>query len=303
MVTKRRLNVKSKSTKRTIKRTRTKSKPKLSLNLESKIKSIVKRSIGRNMEKKQTAEIVADRKSFYSLEYNSTGPVFTNLFEIFPLNTVYNTIVPGVGQAGRIGNKITASTNKVSYTLSCAPISSDWKEAGTGTDDRTYTPPPYYILALMLKRKDGTINQNPDTLTDLYQFGATSQAPTMKLEDLNLYINKDVYTVIYKKIHKLYPSFGATETALDSSSVPSDVKTSANANIYITKHVKKTLHYNDESTQVEDEPSTNLFMVFLPIMITGSSPDANSGTPAGSNTWPWLPVLVSIQHQFQYTDA
>lgn len=303
MYTKRRLNVKSKSTKRPIKRTRTKSKPKLSLNLESKIKSIVKRSIGRNMEKKQTAEIVADRKSFYSYEYNTTGPTEKNLYEIFPLNTVYNTIVPGVGQGGRIGNKITASTNKVSYTLSCAPISTDWRPSGTSTHDLTYAAPPYYILALMLKRKDGTINTNPDTLTDLYQFGSTSQAPTMKLEDLNLYINKDVYTVLYKKIHKLYPSFGSTDTNLDSSSVPSDVKTSANASIYITKHIKKTLHYDDESTQVEDEPSTNIFMVFLPIAITASSLNTNSENPSDSDTWPWLPVLVSIQHQFQYTDA
>jgi hypothetical protein len=283
---------KRKSTK-TAKKVYKKKTYKSRLNLDQKIKSIVKRTVNKNVEVKNQAEFTIVEDGFF----HADGAPIVPYFEPKQLNTIWNLITQGVGQGGRIGNKITVKGYTVAYTLKVETGNPLWSTSQI--PNNYYYPQGYYIDVYIMRRRDGTL-ETSNTLTEFFQFGDTTQAPTTNVNDAMLYINKDVYNVLYKRRHKMAPaSLDFAATAEQSNQY--DGLMSVTKKVNLTKHIKSVLRYNDATAQVEDEPSTNIFMICLPVGRTANGVIYNQGNgPLGSN---YLPINLSVNSYVRYTDA
>lgn len=290
-----RRKVPKKGAKTATKRVYKKGKTSYNLNLESKIKNTVKRAMARNVEVKNTAEQTVLDQYIYTRMNDAT-----NNFTIFPLNTVFNLITQSVGQGGRIGNKITLKRFTVAYCIKSLP--QGWSDTVQDTYP-TFPPQPMYVDCFILKRRDGTIETDV-ALASLYQFGSQVKGPTTLIQDHMLYVNKDVYVVLYHRRHKLVPVDNLDlDPTLETLTSSNDSNVSVLRKVSLTKYIKKNLRYNDGVNQIEDEPSTNIFMVCLPVGRHSAGPIyVDAGDPPATSSRS-LPISISVNCMMQYTDA
>jgi len=289
------LNLKSKFSKATPKKTYAKKTVKAST--KKLINLAVKKAIKKDIEVKSQAENTTSDTPI--VEFGEAPPSTALSYAITPLNTIFNLVTQGVGQGGRIGNKITLDKFHVAYCLKSSI--DDWLDVPVAATERGFPIQPSYVDVYILRRKDGTIEADEE-LSSFFQFGSTVLAPTTNINDTMFYINKDIYNVLYHKRELLVPvgDLGTTgDSNMDSSG---DSMASVVRRINLTKHIKKVLSYNDNTSQVQDEPTTNMFMVCLPSGRCGPGPMWVQGSGEVATSYP-IGIQLSVSCFLDYIDA
>lgn len=284
---------------------------KASKHLNTIVKSVVNRTLARKVETKLVADKIISFANFFTLDMSGNNVTQLN-YRVVPLNSIYNSIAQGVTQQDRIGNKICVKHNRISYSLMNNP-NTKGSFYIDGANVLTYNSGPYYVLALCLRRRDGSMQPQDvagfDTFPAIYQFGGSSLAPTTTMNDLLLYLNKDIYQVLYRKVHKIWPSvdnnlIGGVNppNAMGPTSFTApDAKTAVIRRFYLDKQTKNTLHYNDATAQVEETPNLNCFMVFIPVSCSAAVLYTQQGTiPDG--LYQWNPITVTVTQEVTFTD-
>ena len=202
--------------------------------------------------------------------YNYNSPTGFNANNIIPLTpfTSYMNISQGTGQGDRIGNKV--STRKCFIKFVLFP--------GTYSALNNPNPAPQDIRIIIFKWKDTpTTLASTSTMSNFWQRGDSSEAPSGTLTDMIHDVNKDKYTVYYDKTVKVGYQNDATSGSytFSQSYWNNDYKVNVIRKIDVTKWCPKTIGYLDNSTL----PETPV----LQMMILSSTADntQNNAIPTG----------------------
>lgn len=224
------------------------------------VTNIVKKTINRAAEKKQT-----DYEPGVNSMFNATNASYT----IHPLTpyTGQMVIAQGTGQGQRIGNKI--RVNKALLRLVMYP--------------RTYNattnnaPIPQNIIVFIFGMKpnlDTFSDANSIILNSFFQNGNGSYGITSSILDQVSQVNSDQVTLFYKKSYKLGVAAytGSGNQAAQQFYNNNDYKYSIVKTLDITKHYPKILAYNDTDTVAT---SRGVYMAVVPYNADGSIPIAS----------------------------
>jgi len=169
----------------------------------------------------------------------------TMQYTIIGNNGIDSQIVQGVGEGGRVGNKITPRRLYLQGFIN--PLS-------TLTAGTTYNAIPMIARLVIYRAKDnlypmnytvGTTTFNP--WSQVFQNGNTTLAPNNSYYDMMYLINKDKYIVYKEKRFKVgtanpYQNNGVSSTPIINSN--NDFKLNSNYKINLSKKLKKLI-YND----------------------------------------------------------
>jgi len=240
------------------------------------IKKIVKREIARNVENK-TSQYYS---GLVNLSSNANVGVFANsVLPISPYAT-FLQVNQSASQGGRTGNQIKIKSLKFGGVLTP-------KEYNATSNP---VPRPLNVIMWLFYKKD-----NPDTLTvpgtDFLQLGGTSQALTGSLIDQTATVNTDAYRIFAKRVFKLgFANYAGTGTnATQQQFANNDYKYNQFFNIDVTKHLVKTIKYDDN---VSTPTTRGLFACFQCVSATG-----------GAFSSAYIPAELTFTLTMSYEDA
>lgn len=192
------------------------------------------RKIVKSVMKKKTETKIAEPYTQNNLQVLpfDTG---TTLFgtEISLITPLIN-IAQGTAQGQRIGNRIDVSSMKMKGYITVQ------KQTGQNSNNQ-----PVYVKLVFLRRKNNQLPINSVPVTNFFQNGNTTQAPTNSPTDIMRYINKDVFTVYDTRLFKL----GFADGGLNVLSGPNnDFKLSKMFSVNLSKHIGKLI-YDDNGAQ------------------------------------------------------
>jgi len=220
--------------------------------------------------KKQTAKIDEVKHQNLSVTgtnlqaYNTILGTLTTIDVTAPLYAISQ----GVADGQRIGNRIRIKSYIVRASLNISTTSNINN---------------MYIRVMILRKKVGIDTPNGN-YGRLYQFGATSVAPTGTTLDLMRYINKDFYTVYHSKIFLL----GSNDSV--QSVIPgNNTAICRMLTMNMTKHVTNVIY--DDTTIFPQ--NVGFYMVFVPCLANGFA--VSSGQMA--------PFYVNVDSEVLYTDS
>jgi len=214
--------------------------------------------------------------------YSVTGSTTLNAFPISPYAS-YMAITQGVGQAGRVGNKI--RTRKLMFNYVLRPLSYD---ATINT-----LPQPMEIQMIF-----GRTRNSPALLpaaADVQQMFQGSNGviqPTGTLEDLCLPFNDDYWDIVKVVRHKLgyAESAGTGGSATSQYFSNNDFKMNVIRKLNLTKYIPKLLKYNDAT----NSPTSKGLFLFINVIPAGGS------SPFGPTQ---LPCRIHSYINFEYEDS
>lgn len=218
------------------------------------VKSYVKRQIHLNMENK-TKQV-----QLFNTFGSSLQDATLNVFPMLPY-TGYMSLAQGVGSSDRVGNVCKVRKLMLNYTLNPLPY-----DATVNT-----TPKPMEILMILgyLKQSSGVIPQ-PGDISILFQNNNSATAPTGSLFDLISNYNSDVWTIVKSWRHKIgYANQSSIPNTNNFNFTNNDYKYNVVKKLDITRHVTKTLKFNDTSSNVQGR---NLFLMYYAINCDGTVP-------------------------------
>lgn len=239
------------------------------------IKSIVKAEHARQIEDK-------------SVQYWSTATAIlpsvntawnTSQIPLTPYPS-YITIQQSVSAGGRVGNQIKIKSLKFAGNIYQLPYN--------GISNPT--PFPMHVkFWFYYDKTDPTII--PDPRTDFLQSGSTSRGMFNDLVDLWAPVNLDKYRVLMTKQFKIgYSQNTGTGSVVGQAyGANNDYKYNQSFNIDLTKHIVKTIKFNDNTAM----PSARgLFLLMTVVQANGT---------------PYTAAIIPAQMQFmidcQYEDA
>jgi len=230
---------------------------------KAKITKIVKSVMSKDIERKTVVNEFSSNAA-YLLAYDQTvAAVPWNFNSLFPVSPYpgYFGIAQGVGQADRVGNRITIK--KATLNLMFQPL----------PYDLTFNsqPRPCFVKLYLFYDRLSPVNE-PADLSNFFQNGNTSTSPnTLGLPvDMLKKINNDRYKVVLQRTVKLgCASYTGTGTsAVNQSYANNDFSLCPIMKIDYTKHLVKTVKYND-TTAI---PNTRaLFCAMLIMSADGST--------------------------------
>lgn len=175
---------------------------------------------------------------------NYAGGASLTQFRLTPSSGQMN-IQQGVGQGDRIGNKVKVVKATLSYVIVPLPF------------DVTSNPQPVPYEVRLMIGKNKTDELQAPSLTNIFQFGDSSGAPTGNLLDMIAPFNKDVCSVQKVISHKVgYQQYGG---GAGNSSYPTNVqsaqywsnndfKMNVKKVVDITKFFPASLQWNDATS-------------------------------------------------------
>jgi hypothetical protein len=233
---------------------------------------------------------IARSEEVKTQEYSTSVSLFAatgtswGVADLFPVSPYpgYVSIVQGVGQGDRIGNRIKTRRVILSYAIYPNPYHA--------TTNPTPTPQEVdiYILA------DKNLASMPTTvgaLATVYNTGDTSTGPTGSLVDLTRPINTDDFVVMRRIRHKVgFQAFVANPGGVATWGYASSSDFSLNVinKVDITSCVPKNITYNDTTTI----PTSQIVYVYMQAV------NADGSTQAAAI----LPLTMVYTIQFDYTD-
>lgn len=205
------------------------------------LKKMIRREIARNVENK-VAEIYNGSAQYFSS--NSANWITSNVVPMGFVPTAL-TVNQGVSQGQRVGNKIKVKKLFLKGTL----IPEDYSATSNST------PCPVQVRLLFISDRAAPASV-PGSLTDLFQFGGTTQGPLGNLTDMWAPVNTDRYSVHASKTFKLGPASLGNSTAAqypNGTSAPgansnNDFKLNQNFHFDIKKMLPEFVTFNDNTT-------------------------------------------------------
>lgn len=224
-------------------------------------------------------------------------------------------IEQSAGQGDRIGNRITVVKNTVNYSIMSRP--QKWPgqpdvlgpRADSETDGVHYTPQPYHMLVLCLRRKDGGQMYGLQTLGDLFQSGNTFNNPYTDGSLFYQKLNKDKYEMCYRRIHKLMPIITTTDVTsqLDGLYNILDSQHKINPRGVFNLPIPKKLYYNDTIlNEPQNTAKMNWFLVFLPattLDVDSYFSYSTSNEALDEESEAFKLIDISINQHLYYKDA
>jgi len=242
MYAKRFSNRKAKSTRRPVKRV-----PRKRSGGRKAIVKIVKSVLSRQ----------AENKAWFDYGINQTitcvsaaTPVYKNLIPI---------LTQGTGHSGRVGNEIRVKSGYIRGHVNLLPYNSQTNTA----------PVPVYIKMWVLSNK--YINTNLLTQTviasDFFDIVNSSVPLQGNMLDIDLTLNKDMWTLHASKSFKLGASYSLTPSPVSTGSYFDNSPMSLPFYFNIGKFMK-TVKYDDTTTVASNK---NLFICFQAVAADGSN--------------------------------
>lgn len=208
------------------------------------------------------SKMAEDKVQNFRTRINIMGYNNTNWIDsIVPMTPASGGLVitQGLTQSSRIGNSIRLKKLKLAGVLRAQPYN-----VTTNTD-----PVPIYVKFLFLTRRDSPMAIYP-TVTDILQFGSTSEAPGTALLNIMRPVNTDEWVVHTTKIFKLgYSSYtGTSSDAAAQYNSNNDFKLNHFVNLDLTKYCNKIFKFDDNTSN----PS-NRNVVLYPIVYAADNSD------------------------------
>jgi len=219
------------------------------------VKSIVAKMLSKNIEKKCFQFLGTGHDIL-----PSSSPGFDS--QIIPVSPAasYLAINQGLGQGGRIGNKITIkklTMDGVLFPLGYNAVSN-------------LTPAPLQVkLWVFYDKEEPNAVPSPMLAADILQFGSSSIAFQNELFDHTMPINLDRYRVLTTRTYKLgYASYGGTGAQPQQGNFANnDFKLNCRVKLDLTKYAIKRCVYRDNSST----PTTRgLYAMFQPVYANGN---------------------------------
>lgn len=254
-------------------RTATKGKTaKLRKPVANAVKSIVNRTIHRNME----------NKIEQTLSANNTVSSYASNSSLFVVSCIpYTAISQGVGQGDRIGNTIRTRKVMFNYVLKPSPYSASLNP----------TPIPQEVFIFFGKVKNAKPQAPISTdFAKLWQAGDSYHAPYSNLLDCIQDVNKDWFTVYKILRHKIGYAITSTAGMAPSNEyyANNDFKFNVARKVNITKFTPKVVKFNDTTAQPTND---GLWMWAMCVNADGS------GTVNAS------PIQMDYTLNYEYEDA
>lgn len=255
-------------------------KRKASAHLSKPMRNAVKKLIHGQAENKLYQSGNTGYNSFY---IRTTGLTSSDPIAIAP------TIIQGQGQSNRIGNSIMIRKAHLRGILSLT----DSASAGT-----VNYAGPFYVRMMI-----GYVKQTPTTLpttadfNQLFQTNNSSQNANSYLTTLQYPVNKDYWTIVHDKRHKIGTAFNVNNLNTTNGIGNNDFSIAKLLNIDLTKHFKKKVLYNDNSPT---PMNTSLFMWCIPVNYVGYG---STTLPTAGPAFPNAVCQLDCEIDFSYEDC
>lgn len=262
-----------KSNKKVYKPRRKKTMKKMAVS--KSVKEYINKAIHRNVENKE---------QLVQWSQVMGGYASSNTLYAFPMTPYIGgiSITQGVTQGTRVGNQIKPRSLHWNFVLTQRPYDAASNPA----------PQPINIEIYICSLK--AVNELPTNfdINTLYQYGATSLAPSGQVVDTTLNINKDIFTCHRRLRYKLgWATSGGTGTnAGYQAYTNNDYKLGIFEKLDLTKYCPKTIDYNDNS----NVPTSKCVFALVNIM------PATGGTAFGAGI---TPVRMDGHVHLIYEDA
>lgn len=226
---------------------------------DAHIISLIQRQINRVKVNAEIKNVYYQDRSI--VVTNFTGPSFiTGVFPVTPSSGGLS-ILQGVGQGDRVGNRITIKSIAFRGNVVPAPYNAVTNPA----------PKPTLVRMLLLTDRDNpTIVASPST--DFFQSGSTSAAPSGNIVDIYRPVNLDRYTVYHDQEFRMgYSNNGGTGVSVASQSYSNnDFNFCSEWNIDVAKFLRKKVYDFDDNTA--NSSNDVITAVFLCAPADGSIP-------------------------------
>lgn len=256
-------------------------------NTNSRISKVVKRVLSRQLEVKSKQYVnTASPKNFLSPSADFVG---NNVFSITP--TIGSIeILQGDGASERTGNQIRTKSAKMRIVL--YP-----KKYVTGVNEQ---PSPTIVTFWCVTPKQGYLN--PASMADafdtsMWQLNNTSTGYQSQLYDMTIPLNKDLFTVHFKRSYKLghatmygSPNAGVGEGLNQAQWANNDYKLNHVINFDFTRFLPKNIKFNDTTAAAASKT------VYLICGIARADGSIFSNASQ-------LPVDMWYTMDYRYTDA
>lgn len=208
------------------------------------------------------------------------GSLGSNIFPISPYNVTGLAISQGTGQGDRIGNKIRTNSLIMRYTI--------FPNAYNATTNPTPIPQNIRLWFFSVKGSNTLLATNP---ANFIQTGDSSTTLSGTVLDLNRIVNKDLYTYLGHRTHKL--GF-ATYTGTGGNpqfgySANNDYELNIQGYMNLTKMCPKIIKFND----TDQNPNSTLVQCLIECV----NADGTSQTSL------LKPCTLNYQLSYTYTDA
>lgn len=213
------------------------------------IKKIVKSVVNQNIEDKMVQNLTLIEKA------NIPGAGLTSA-GLGVLSPVTILLSQGTNESARIGNKVTAKKMILRYSVYATPST---EAAGVNP----FRGLPFMVRVVVYRHRYNMGDSSPDALIDV------GSSNTFLNGDVDTYFrpyNKDEYSIVYSKTHRLQPIRHLGATAY------SEVNQDTKATSFIIRSIKlktpKTLIFNDNNNQ---PTNFNYYIGFSVCNVDGSA--------------------------------
>lgn len=241
------------------------------------VKKIVKRMLSANIETKCFQFLGTGHDILPSNSPGFDGQIIA----VSPAAT-YLAINQGLGQGGRIGNKITIKKLTMDGVMFPLPYNAT----------TNLTPAPIQVkMWIFYDKEEPNAVPAPQASADILQFGSTSLPFQNELFDHTMPINLDRYRVLTTRTYKLgYASYGGTGAQPQQGNFANnDFKLNCRVKVNLTKYAIKKVVYRDNTSN----PTTRgLYAMFQPVYANGN--------PIGSTQ---IPARLEYMLNVEYEDA
>lgn len=231
-----------------------------------RLTKVVKKVINDDLETKYITTFASGQ----SITFYNTTTYYLSTFNLMP------QVTQGVGPNQRIGNAITTKNVTVRYRC--------YIPQGANATE----PLQLRVMVGHLKSYPATNPSNiASVYSDLYRIGGGSAGPQNNDLDLMAQVNKQAWSIVYDKTHKVGQNGSQTGNPQTQNN---DYSISVMGRINLTRHFGKLL-YNDAATNYPT--NKNWFLWIVPVR-TGGQGGASGGT---------VQAQISYDSQFSYIDA
>lgn len=220
--------------------------------------------------------------NLYPYNASTSQWIAYNLFGLYP-NASNLTCSQGVGEGGRVGNKINVRKGMLKFVITQNPYN-----ATTNPN-----PMPYDIRVMIGYLKNSPVTGPGFTdFGELFQNGNSSQAPYSNIYDMIQQPNSDSWGIVYDKIVKCGPAQGYNSTFNQGYQLMpnNDYKYNVIRKINITKHLSKTYGFNDTNNNPKKGRALFVWFLYAPAIGATCSPTE-------------LPLKIFADVDLQYEDS
>ena len=241
------------------------------------VKKYVNRRLAKEAEVKNVVVTISKPTPSSSSNYKPINPyTIDTACNVLSLTAAPDNISQGVGQGDRVGDQI-----QVKKLLFKGYIYS----LQTGIAPNLLGGFPTNVTMYIGRLKSTLTAPNPSAFGQLFQAGDTTFSPTDDNRSSLYDINKDVWTVFYRRTFKIG---GSTQTSANAVS-NNDYSALRRFSINCSKWIPKKLHYNDN---VITSQNAGLYVWFT-ISNYNDQPITSAYVPQ---------VQLCALNDFQYTD-